>query len=285
MRAWLALVVLVLLAGCSTPRGGDGDEPGPDGASSSPPPSSGTDPAVQPGVDPDATAAPLVSLSECSNKGGLFSVPAADARAVLPDGFEPVASTNDPRGGAVVYAIVVTCEGMLIDGEDLGPATFAYAELAVTPPAAYQVDGITDCTVPLAFLTIHDDLAEFLSEWRMGTAGRSDAFSMDTIGAGVAQVQRVTVSLGSTELSFAFGEGDADTLGVGSGDFMLYGVQDKQVHAMVRGTAGGNGAAHYAPAIFQAAGMPALANVQPAAAGFAASGFTLAFQQVALPLP
>lgn len=226
---------------------------------------------------------PTLAFTNCRNQGGVFSIPRAAAVAALPEGFEPVAATNAARGPdqVVLYAIAVHCDAFAIDGV-AGPAfDFAYAELAVTPPAAYAVGGITDCTVPLAFIATDPTVGAVLAAYGLGVAGTG---TLDET-AGQAQGSggdMKSYNLDAAALQFIVGEAAVDTLGVDEGDFILYGVQDQQVVSILRGSAAG-GSAHYAPVLFQATGIPALQDASGAALGFGAVGFDLAFAPVALP--
>lgn len=223
------------------------------------------------------------AFEDCSNQGGVFSIPRATATTLLPPGFEPVASTNDPHGaGAVVYAIIVTCQSGSINGTVVQAVTFAYAELAVVPPSEFQVEGITDCTMPIAFISSHPEFGALAAWLRLGLSGTGDHGLQEARTNGAGAVLQ-TMRMGDATLGFVVGEGAPDTLGVGGGEFILYGVQGQQVTSIVKGTAAG-GNAHYAPINAEISGVTGLDDMTPVALGFAANGFCLEFEQRPLPV-
>lgn len=280
---WLAGVLLVVVfAGCTAPGADPVDASPPSSSVSGTSTQDAKDPLVA-APDPVTSALPRMNFTGCRNQGGVFSMPREAAEAALPDGFEPVESTAaTQRPGVVLYAIALHCQAFDIDGVAGGPFDAAYAELAVTPSADAALDGVDDCTVPLAFFATDAAVGAALAAYGLGLAG---AGTLDAQWAGAGPGQGGTMnsySLGGASLEFIVGEALPDTLAVGSGDFALYGVQGQQVAAVVKGTAAG-GSGHYAWTMFQASGIPALEGVQGAALGFGASGFDLAFDPQPLP--
>lgn len=279
------LVACLLVAGCSGGKGGTKDEAGAAGD-----PGSEVDPAPGLALEPAANVTqgqPNVKLAsfgvaDCRNYGAVLSIPMATATALVPPGFTPVAATDPDREAAAVYAIIVDCASGHADAKALDGAGFAYIELAVNPPADLVVDGIGDCTMPLLFITDNAEMGAIVEALGMGLAGPGGS-SVLTVGAQETGARTWSYELGAAGFELAMGDAAPDTLGVASGEFVLYGVQDGQVRSIVKGTASGDGAAHYLPLAFRSTGIPELAEAKPAALGFSASGFSLSFQQVPLP--
>lgn len=222
-------------------------------------------------VPPELDLPDLV-LSDCTNFGGVFPVPMADAAAALPAGFEPVASANDPAGGATLYILFLDCEGSAVDGNDTGPVIVEYAELAVVPPAAYTLPGISDYTVPLAIGAGVDAVADRLAQFMLGHAGRPTVTDV-TDGAPGPRRARMVVDDVTLDVTGQFA-GDGSSLG--DGGFALIGVQDGVVKTVVQGFSQG-GSASQGTVTQQSAGLPVFQQARPLAVGFTVTGFTLTF--------
>ncbi|MFA5942983.1 MAG: hypothetical protein WC876_00785 [Candidatus Thermoplasmatota archaeon] len=279
MRLLAALATLVLVAGCSSP-----EQPDPQISSSTTGAATTTTTSATPAAPAVVTPVlPSLEFTSCRNQGGVFSIPRAAALEVLPDGFEPQEATSatSPPDSVVLYAIAVHCEASIVDGVAGSAFDFAYAELAVTPSQAYAIDGIDDCTVPLAFIATDAVVGAALADYGLGVAGAGSLDETAAQAEGTGSDLK-SFKLGGASLEFIVGEASADTLTVGEGAFVLYGVQDRQVVSLLKGTAQG-GSAHYAPALFQSAGIPALADAAGGAVGFGATGFNLRFEPLALP--
>lgn len=282
MRAVIAvaLVLAMTVAGCGGKGGrpgndadGDGDGAGEGGpTSTSGPGGNGT--GVQGPMDPqaNATGAPTLQLSDCTNFGGVFPVPMADAAAALPAGFEPVASPNDPAGGATLYILFLDCAGSAVDGNATGPVNVAYAELAVVPPAEYTLPGISDYTVPLAIGAGNQAVGDRLAEFMLGHAGQSTVTDVTDASPGPRRA-RVVVDGVTLDLTGQFA-GEAGTLR--DGGFALIGVQDGAVKTVIQAFSLG-GSASEGTVTQQSSGLPVLAQARPVARGFTVSGFTLTF--------
>lgn len=279
------LVVLLLLAaalaGCS---GTPSEATEPESSSSEVPDQGAASPRVNATVQPPTL--PTLGFTDCRNQGGVFAMPRAAAVAALPDGFEPVENTRAgaPPDSVVLYGISVDCQGSAIDGVAGNAVRFAYAELAVTPPDDQQVDGLTDCTVPLAFIITDEAIGAILQSYGLGAAGSGSLSETAAEPNGSGGSLQSFELQGGGSMQFIFGAAAVDTLSVGTGDFALYGVQDKQVVSVVHGTSSGaDAAAHYSTAMFQSTGILALEGVQDGAVGFAASGFDLGFAPLPVP--
>lgn len=224
---------------------------------------------------PSSLQAPTLQLSDCTNFGGVFPVPMADATAALPAGFEPVASANDPAGGATLYILFLECEGSSVDGNATGPVNVAYAELAVTPPSEYMLAGITDYTVPLAIGAGNKAVGERLAQFMLGKAGPSTVTDVTDATPGPRKA-RVVVEGVTLDLTGQFA-GEAGTLS--DGGFALIGVQDGIVRTVVQAFSQG-GSASEGTVTQQSTGLPILEQARPVARGFTVSGFTLSFALV-----
>lgn len=285
-RFLVAVLLAFLVAGCADPdpSAGQGDDPGAGGGPT--PTASATSPTAGPGApgpdptDPDeppaaSPAGPLLTLDGCRNFGAVFPVAVETARAALPAGFEPVVTPSDPAGGATLYVLGVRCTGSSVDGAATGPVDVAYAELAVVPPAEHAVAGRSDATVPLAFAASSAPVGVALAELGFANAGLGEVGWAEHGGVGDLVV---TASVGGVSFTLrgAYAPGPAG--GVGSGDFVLYGVQDGAVRTTVLGTAAGDATAVDAAVTLEAAGLDVLEAARPAARGFSVDGFSLRFQ-------
>jgi hypothetical protein len=275
----ILLVVAVLVAGCGgkggrSGQGGDGPESslsatstgGADGNATGAPGSAGSPDAS------NATAAPSLVLSDCTNFGGVFPVPVADAVAALPEGFEPVVSPSDPAGGATLYILFLECAGSAVDGNATGPVNVAYAELAVTPPSEYTLPGITDYTVPLAIGAGNKAVGDRLALFMLGKAGPSSVTDVTDATPGPRKARMVVDGV-TLDLTGQFA-GAAGSLS--DGGFALIGVLDGAVKTVVQATSQG-GTASEGTVTQQSAGLPIFAQARPIARGFTVSGFTLTF--------
>lgn len=281
MRAIVAIVLVlaVLVAGCGGKggRSGQGDD-GPEGSLTATSTGGGDGiatgtpgPAGSPGAS-NATAAPSLVLSDCTNFGGVFPVPVADAVAALPEGFEPVVSPNDPAGGATLYILFLECEGSAVDGNATGPVNVGYAELAVVPPSQYTLPGITDYTVPLAIGAGSKAVGDRLAQFMLGKAGPSSVTDVTDASPGPRKARMVVDGV-TLDLTGQFA-GEAGTLSDGA--FALIGVQGGVVKTVVQASSQG-GSASEGTVGQQSAGLPILAQARPVARGFTVSGFTLTF--------
>jgi hypothetical protein len=241
--AAMAVVVALLIAGCS------GKPAAPSPSPTSPPSASGS--SSSRGLLPNVTVvsvAPAFGLGDCTNFGGVFPLARDQAVGMLPPGFEPVAASSDPTGSHVVlYVLAVRCGSSFVATRSTGPAQLLYAELAVTPPKEQQLHAITDCTVPLLFTTSNPELASALI---LG------------LGAATLTLRGAVVPTGTTSLD--------------SGAFVVYGVQDKVLRSTLLASSVG-GSAQDAAVTLQASGAGAIDAAQPAARGFSVSGFSLAY--------
>jgi hypothetical protein len=282
--AAIAVVLALLVAGCS---GGQGR--GKDDASTPGDPSTGTVSGTGTngvgGADGNVTVpasnmttAPSLELSDCTNFGGVFPVPMADAQAALPAGFTPVASPNDPAGGATLYILFLDCGGSKVDGNDTGPVALEYAELAVVPPANYTLPGISDYTVPLAIGAGTQAVADRLAEFMLGHAGKPSVMDV-TDGAPGPRKARMVIDGVTLDLTGQFG-GQASTLR--DGGFALIGVQDGAVKSVVQAYSQG-GSATQGTVTQQSSGLPVLQQARPLAVGFSVTGFSLSFTLATTP--
>lgn len=283
----LALLLAASLAGCSRSDPSAGStEDAPAGETTAPPttgevPTPGSAARPTSPTAPDDGALRRLTLDDCVNFGGVFPVPMDAARAALPPGFEPVpaAATTDPTGGATMYVLGLRCAGSTVDGVDTGSVDLAYAELAVVPPADAAVDGRSDCTVPLVFVASVPAVGQALADLRLGVAGAGDVGWAEHTG--VADLI-VAADLGGVSFTLRGAYSPAPPTDLGSGDFVLYGVQDGQLRSTVLASAQG-GAAVDAPVTLEAAGDDVLAQARPATRGFSVGGFSLEFQQTPPP--
>lgn len=275
------LVLSFVLAGCS---GSDGTE-SPDGSaseSSSNGPTTGATAATstqQPvpsanATDPLTVGLPVVTLEGCRNFGAVFPVPMATAQAALPTGFEPIPTPSDPAGGATLYVLALRCEGSSVDGAATGAVDAAYAELAVVPAPEFAVEGRTDATVPLMFTASVPAVGEALAELGFGIAGAGEVGWAEHTGLGDVVV---SAGLGGASFTLRGALSPAPPSGIGSGGFVLYGVQDGVVLSTVLGEASRAEGAVDAAVTLEAAGLDVLAAARPAARGFSVSGFSLTF--------
>ncbi|MEA3204108.1 MAG: hypothetical protein QOI63_1788 [Thermoplasmata archaeon] len=264
MRA-LALAVLLLLAaaGCS----GKGADPT-TGATTAPPQAASSSQTMLPPAAPPP-AGPRVTITGCTNFGGVFPVPMAAAQALLPDGFKAVPAAGDLTGGATLYVLALSCDGASVDGADVGAALLAYEELAVVPDAAHQVAGVSDYTVPLLFSASPRALGDAFEALGLGKAG---GVSWVTTGAGTTTAGG---SVGGDGFTLTGQAAPSPPVAIPSGAFVLFGVQGKQVRGVVDGASEG-GRFVQAAIVLQAQGNPPLLDqAQPAAQGFSVAGFTL----------
>lgn len=278
MRALAVLVVLAtVLAGCSAKPG---SFPSPSSsatttvATANPPMS-----AMPTASTPSASSGPTFTLDSCRNFGGVFPVPLASAKSVLPQGFEPVPASTDPTG-ATLYILGLKCDGSTVQGVAQGAADLLYAELAVVPSTAYAVPGISDYTVPVFFTTANAALAEELALLHLGAAGAGKADWVEHTGAGDVIV---AASLGSASLTLRGAVSPAPPASLSSGKFVTFGVQDGAVKAVLAGDSAGGSAADAAVTLQATAAPAPVGDARPATRGFSVSGFTLTF--AARPLP
>ncbi len=276
LAAALALLAVLLLAGCAGkgPDDGGPDDPAASGTASSSPTASQDPVAPLPnGTQP--AAAPTLTLDGCTNHGGVFPVPMAGARAALPEGFEPIPSPSDPAGGATLYVLFLVCEGSSVDGNDTGPANVAYAELAVVPPDALKLPGVSDYTVPLAIGASAEPVADRLALYRLGIAGRSTV--SDVVETGSGGTFKMTFEGVTLEIDAVAGP-PAGALADGA--FALVGVQDGAARTVVQARSQGGQAAEGA-AVLRSEGLPLLQESRNVNRGFSVSGFTLSFELAA----
>lgn len=282
MRAALVIALLVsiaFLAGCSEggdPGGSEGPSPSSSPAPSTTAPAVTTPPptAVHPGTP---SSGPTVVLGDCTNFGGVFPVPMEAARAALPEGFEPVPTPSDPAGGATLYVLGLRCASSSVDGADTGEASLGYAELAVIPPAEAAVDGLSDATVPLFFAASPKPLGDAFGRLRLGGSGFGEVAWAEHTGEGDVVV---TATLGGATFTLRGAAAPTPPAGLGSGDFVLYGVQEGILQSTVIGSSA-SGEAVDAAATVESAGIPLLAEARPVVRGFSVAGFDLQFRPAA----
>lgn len=222
-----------------------------------------------------ADAGPVLTLDGCENLGAVFPVPAAVARTALPAGFEPLPASGDPAGGSTLYVLALRCSGSSVDGVDTGAAQLAYAELAVTPPAEYAVEGLADYTVPLVFAAMPEAVGAALAQYRLGDAGPGSVQWTDLSPAGGVQVE---VTLGNTAFTLSGALVPANAAALSSGDFALFGVQGGEVQQTVLGHSAGGEALQGALQLDVTRGPEALMQARPVARGFSVQGFSLRFE-------
>lgn len=305
MRALaVALVLAFLVAGCfgGGKRGDKGDDSSTSGTPS-PDPSMTAGPGGGPGGNGPGTGAagptgtlgngtsgnatlPTLSLRDCRNLGGVFPVPMASARAALPAGFEPVASPNDPAGGATLYVLWLQCATAVVStasgSRDAGSAELLYAELAVVPPEGLRVGSLQDCTVPIAFWSLNEQVAAVLQEYRLGLSGDATSGNTVTTSTPAGDIESHTMGAASATITVTGQALATPPQGLGSGDFVLYGVQEGALVSTLIGSAAGGEAVDAAVAI-QSEGIPLLEEARAAARGFSVSGFDLTFRPGPLP--
>lgn len=220
---------------------------------------------------------PSLRLADCTNFGGVFPVPMDAARAALPEGFEPVPTPSDPGGGATLYVIWAECRASSVDGNDTGPASVMYAELAVVPPDDIRVAGIDDYTVPLAMGASQKAVGERLAKYRLGRAGQS-TLSDVTDGSPGPRIVRMTVDGVTMDLRGQVSPQAGAAFG--SGSFALVGVQEGAVRTVIVAQAEG-GTPSDAALAFQGAGIELFDAARPVVRGFSVAGFTLTFRLAA----
>ncbi|MHB1260761.1 MAG: hypothetical protein ACYC2H_03500 [Thermoplasmatota archaeon] len=281
MGTTLGLAVLLvgafLLAGCSEGPTPDGNQsPSPSSATEPPAPATGSNASVPPATDPTPTTnSPTVVLGDCQNFGGVFPVAMGAARAALPEGFEPITTPSDPAGGATLYVLGVRCASSSVDGRATGEATLGYAELAVVPPADRAVPGLGDATVPVFFAATPQPLGEAFARLRLGQVGFGEVGWAEHTGQGDAVV---SASLGGASFTLRGAATPTPPAGIGSGEFVLYGVQDGAVQATVIGSSAGGGEAVDVVVTLESSGIPVLTESRPVVRGFSVSGFSLVFR-------
>jgi hypothetical protein len=267
----LATVLLLAAAGCS---GKTATTTGPTAAPATA--TATTAPGLLPNVTVVLPAGPSVTIEGCTNFGGVFPVPMAAAKAVLPDSLTPVPAASDPQGGATLYVLALKCDGSSVDGASLGPALLAYEELAVTPDAAHAVKGISDYSVPLLFTAQPEGLGQALARLMLGKAG-AGGLSWASTATGAITAQG---TLDGDGFTLAGQTVPTPPVGLPSGAFVLFGVQDKQVKSVVNGTSQ-HGTFVQAAVTLQGQGnAPLIGQAQPATRGFSVNGFTLHYAAV-----
>jgi hypothetical protein len=200
----------------------------------------------------------------------------AAAKAVLPDSLTAVPAASDPQGGATLYVLALKCDGSSVDGASLGPALLAYEELAVTPDAAHAVKGISDYSVPLLFAAQPEGLGQALARLMLGKAG-AGGLSWASTATGAITAQG---TLDGDGFTLAGQTVPTPPVGLPSGAFVLFGVQDKQVKGVVNGTSQ-HGTFVQAAVTLQGQGnAPLIGQAQPATRGFSVNGFTLRYAAV-----
>lgn len=216
-----------------------------------------------------------IQLQNCENLGGNFAVPFDQARAALPEGFEPLPTTGGSAAGAVFYVIAVRCAAGQLGNRELGEVQLAYAELAARPPEAAQFDGLADATVPVLFTATPAALADAFSGMRFGQAGPGTIVWEST-----ATGTQVQFTVGDAMVTLNGQVPDEPASELGAGEFALYGVANRQVLSRVRGYAGAALSVR-GPVSLQSSGGPALlGQAAPTARGFVARGFDLGFTPV-----
>jgi len=232
--------------------------------------------ANAPGLRTLATqpAGPALELAGCANLGAVFPVPLESARAALPPGFEPIAASGDPAGGATLYVLGLRCAHSILDGVEQGAAALAYAELAVTPPEDFLLEEIGDYTVPLLFVASPPAIGEALAVYQLGQAGAGSVSWEDLTPAGGSVVR---ASLGDATLTLTGVLAPTPPTALGAGGFALFGVQDGAVRSLIKGYSQG-GESVQGLVRLEASGGPALLQeARQAARGFSVSGFDLSF--------
>jgi hypothetical protein len=216
--------------------------------------------------------APALALTGCENLSGSFPVPAADARAVLPTGFQP--RQADPAG-SIFWIVSVHCAGSQIAGVDAGEAWFSYGELDVTAPARYQIEGVADYTVPLFALAQPQAVVDALVALGLPHVALSDTTTQTLATGG----KRVTIA--SAEGGFEMvGQPTTGEATLGEGAWGMFGVQDRAVVSSIRGSASGGVALSSALAQTSDGSLPLMQSARPAARGGMVGGFDLAFERV-----
>lgn len=212
---------------------------------------------------------PLLQWSNCRNLGGVFPAPAADAAALLPEGFKVVPA--NAAGDATLYILAVQCAATT-GSNSSGALNLLYAELAVVPPQSAALAGISDYTVPVLFIAENGEVGNLTQRLRLGQAGQGLIDWQDTSGTGVSQ--QVTATLGATKVVLTGQITPVPEGTLASGQFALYGVQDRLVHSIVRAASAG-GTAQTASIQLQATGIPILEHANPVARGHLVAGFQI----------
>jgi len=234
-----AVLVLAILAGC---------------AGAPPPPATSAPPHL-----------PKVELRGCDNLSGDFPVPVDAAKALLPEGFEPVLAMDAPPM-AVLFVVALQCEHGLVDGVDAGPTSVGYEELDVVPPAALRTNGSTDYTVPVFFVAQPAAVGDALAALHLGNAGKG-VVTRDAAG--------FTVTMGGASFTLQ-GAGGPDGAKLSGGPFGVFGVQKKKLVTTIDASVTDATLATAALAV-RGQGAPLLDQARPVARGGAASGFSLVF--------
>jgi hypothetical protein len=215
----------------------------------------------------------ILLLQSCTNFGGVFPVPMDAAQKMLPEGFKPVAAANDPQGGATLYVLALSCAKAIVNGTDLGPATVAYEELAVTPDAAHSNPKTSDYTVPLLFVASPAPLGKAFAGMHLGRVGPgSITWTTTPIGAITAKA-----TLGPDTLTLTGEAPPATASSLPSAPFTMFGVQDKKLVSTITAASAG-GSAVQAAILLQTEGAPPLLDkAVPATRGFSVTGFSLMY--------
>lgn len=274
MKAVALLAIALLLAGCAHPA------PTPSSTSTSPPstPAGPNPSSSRPATPPSSTLPPALgpafALDGCRNFGGVFPLARDEAMTILPPGFEPATSSADPTGASVMlYVLALRCTGSSVAGNATGAADLLYAELAVTPPKQEAFGDLTDCTVPVLFISSNAAVAAAVQAHHLGQAGVGTIDWQEPQTGAIA----VTAAMGAATVSLrgavATEVGGAP---LGDGRFVLYGVQDHAVRGALLGSAAG-GTAQDAAITLQSTGAGAVDAARAAAHGYEVSGFSLSY--------
>ena len=221
-----------------------------------------------------AAAQPRVALSACQNLGGNFAVPFDEARALLPDGFEPLPTTGGPNAGAVFFVTAVQCPAGTLDGRALGPVQLFYAELPVVPAPEFAVEGQNDNVAPVLFTATPGELADAFADNHFGLGGRGDITWTETPD-GTTTAQLV---LGEAMVTLTGNVPPEPASAFDGGAFYLYGTEARAVVTKIRGTFGTVQSVR-GPVSLQSSGAPApFSSANPANRGFANTGFDFGFE-------
>jgi hypothetical protein len=165
---------------------------------------SDADPAADAGAAGDGTMRhgamhavhhPAVRYDGCREQDLALPIPMDEARALVPEGFEPVPfQPGVPLGLVLVWTSV--CEEGRIGEHPLEAAGEMWVHVAVTPPQEYEADGVDGYLVALGAVVSDQATARLYTSWGFAPGWViPGSVSVAALGEGTpASVQAATVS-------------------------------------------------------------------------------------------